>query len=312
MKAYKGFNKDMTCRGFRYEEGKEYQVNEAKLCKSGFHACIDPIDCMSYYGPSSSVYHEVELEDVCDKKSEDSKICGRGVEIGKRLTLSEIISIHTELISESTDVYRSTLDYMAHSTTQGNGLHSVTQGYRSHSATQGSWSHSTTQGNRAHSTTLGDGSHSATLDNRSHSATKGDISYSATQGDGSCSATQGYGAHSTTQGFWSHSTTQGNRSHSTTQGNRSHSTTQGNWSYSVTLGDGSHSAASGKNSIAAALGDDSLAKAALGNWIVLAEYDDDDNLICVKSAAVDGEKIKADTWYKLENGEFVEVNDEEE
>lgn len=213
MKAYKGFNKDMTCRGFQYEEGKEYQVNEAKLCKSGFHACIDPIDCMSYYGPSSSVYHEVELEDVCDKKSEDSKICGRGVEIGKRLTLSEIISIHTELISESTDVYRSTLDYMAHSTTQGN---------------------------------------------------------------------------------------------------RSHSTTQGNWSYSVTLGDGSHSAASGKNSIAAALGDDSLAKAALGNWIVLAEYDDDDNLICVKSAAVDGEKIKADTWYKLENGEFVEVNDEEE
>ena len=48
MKAYKGFNTDMTCRGFKFEEGKTYEEPEAKLCKSGFHACENPLDCFNY------------------------------------------------------------------------------------------------------------------------------------------------------------------------------------------------------------------------------------------------------------------------
>lgn len=59
MKAYKGFNKDMTCRGFQFEEGKSYEEKEVKLCSKGFHACENPIDCLNYYRPSNSVYHEV-------------------------------------------------------------------------------------------------------------------------------------------------------------------------------------------------------------------------------------------------------------
>ena len=47
IKSYKGFEKDMTCRGFRYEEGKEYEENEAKVCDAGFHACEYPLDCFS-------------------------------------------------------------------------------------------------------------------------------------------------------------------------------------------------------------------------------------------------------------------------
>ena len=60
MKTYKGFNKDMTCRGFQYEEGKEYTVDgKISACNNGYHACEDPIDCFRYYAPASSVYHEV-------------------------------------------------------------------------------------------------------------------------------------------------------------------------------------------------------------------------------------------------------------
>ena len=60
MKTYKGFNKDMTCRGFQYEEGKEYKHSgEVKACKGGFHACESPLDCFGYYPPATSVYHEV-------------------------------------------------------------------------------------------------------------------------------------------------------------------------------------------------------------------------------------------------------------
>lgn len=68
MKAYKGFNKDMTCRGFQFEEGKTYHEKYADLCQSGFHACENPLDCFEYYAPGQSVYHEVELEDVSDQR----------------------------------------------------------------------------------------------------------------------------------------------------------------------------------------------------------------------------------------------------
>ena len=62
MKAYKGFNRDMTCRGFQYAEGETYHTDTAELCESGFHACKYPLDVLAYYPPSSSVYHEVELD----------------------------------------------------------------------------------------------------------------------------------------------------------------------------------------------------------------------------------------------------------
>lgn len=45
MKAFKGFNKDLTCRGFQYEEGKEFHTEKAECCEEGFHACEYPLDC---------------------------------------------------------------------------------------------------------------------------------------------------------------------------------------------------------------------------------------------------------------------------
>ena len=71
VKAYKGFDKDMKCRGFQYEEGKTYETDEAELCKSGFHACESPLDCFRYYEPAKSVYHEVEL-DATEETGDDS------------------------------------------------------------------------------------------------------------------------------------------------------------------------------------------------------------------------------------------------
>ena len=101
MKAYKGFNKDMTCRDFQYEEGKEYVTTEAKLCNSGFHACEHPLDCFGYYAPGESVYHEVELNDVSDEReSDDTKICAKKIRIGAALDIKGLIKAAFEYTSE--------------------------------------------------------------------------------------------------------------------------------------------------------------------------------------------------------------------
>ena len=103
MKAYKGFNKDMTCRGFQYEEGKEYTTDKAELCKSGFHACENPLDCFRYYPPTTSEYHEVEIEDVTDERdSEGTKICGKKIKIGAKLSVAKLCELHFEFVKSHT------------------------------------------------------------------------------------------------------------------------------------------------------------------------------------------------------------------
>lgn len=74
MKAFKGFNKDLTCRGYQYEEGKEFHTERAECCDTGFHACEYPLDCFGYYDPAHSVYHEVELSGEMDKSGDNTKV----------------------------------------------------------------------------------------------------------------------------------------------------------------------------------------------------------------------------------------------
>ena len=91
MKAYKGFHKDMTCKDFQYEEGKSYHEDKAVCCETGFHACEYPLDCLSYYEPNDSVYHEVELSGNMDKNTEDSKICATDIKVGARLSIAGLV-----------------------------------------------------------------------------------------------------------------------------------------------------------------------------------------------------------------------------
>ena len=92
MKAYKGFNKDMTCRGgFQYEEGKSYHEDNAKLCDHGFHACEYPLDCFSYFPPAESVFREVELDGITGEREGDTKICGTDIKIGAKMNIARLI-----------------------------------------------------------------------------------------------------------------------------------------------------------------------------------------------------------------------------
>ena len=251
MKAFKGFRKDMTCRGFQFKEGETYHEDKAKLCDVGFHACEDPLDCFRYYAPCESVFREVELEEVTDEHEDDSKRVGKTIKIGAEIGLPGIIKAHFEYVK-------------SRCTNENNAKPGkpATAGYRG-AATAGSFG----------AATAGD----------SGAATAGSFG-AATAGD-SGAATAGYRGAATA-----------GDSGAATAGDSGAATSRG-------------SSASGKNGLSVARGNSCKVKGGIGAVLVLVEENKDDYDINAWAAAVvDGEKIKADTWYMLKNGEFVEVD----
>ena len=97
---YKGMNSDMTCRGFQYESGKEYETDKAEACKCGFHACEYPLDVFNYYPPAGSRFFEVEQSGEMSRSSEGSKIASTKIKIGAELSIAGLVKTAVEYIQE--------------------------------------------------------------------------------------------------------------------------------------------------------------------------------------------------------------------
>ncbi len=283
IKAYKGFNKDMTCRGFQYEEGKEYETDKVEVCETGFHACEYPLDCFSYYSPNVSVYHEVEQDGEISRSDGDSKVASSKIKIGASINIAGIVKAAIEYTTKRTNKENdATGDYGASSAT----------GYK--------------------------GASSATGDKGASSAT-GDYGASSATGDyGASSATGNYGASSAT-GYKGASSATGNYGASSATGDYGASSATGYCSVSSATGYCSVSSAECENSIAVAWGYHGKTKGVIGSYLVLADWEGDENnywtpelwsLKGAKMVRVDGKKIKENTFYTMVNGEIEEVEDE--
>ena len=148
IKAYKGFDKNMQCRGFQFAEGETYHEDTAKLCESGFHACEMPLDVLAYYAPcEGSIYREVTLDEVTDESSNDSKRCAKTITIGKELGIDGIIKAQLEFVKENS-IHRS-------ETTQARGAAQET-GYRGVAQASGDHGAAQATGNRGAAQATGD------------------------------------------------------------------------------------------------------------------------------------------------------------
>ena len=165
MKAYKGFDENMRCLGFQFEEGKTYHEEKAKLCGSGFHACESPLDVFNYYRPGEkSIYREVELEDLTDERDSDTKRCGKTIKIGAAIGIKGLVKAHLDIVFKKTEkAGQYTSGYRSSAATSGNG---------SSAATSGDWSSAATSGYRSSAATSGNGSSAATSGEESSAATK--------------------------------------------------------------------------------------------------------------------------------------------
>ena len=182
-KAYKGFNLDMTCRGFQYKEGETYTEEKASLCNCGFHACEDPVDCFSYYGPAESVFHEVELDEVSTERDADSKVAAKKITIGAKIDIASMI--------------KASIDFRFSKTTKEKGGHAT--GYRGAASATGDRGAASATGDRGAASATGyRGAASATGYSGAASATGDRGAASATGDRGAASATGDRGAASAT------------------------------------------------------------------------------------------------------------------
>ncbi|MDR0475085.1 MAG: hypothetical protein LBH43_15600 [Treponema sp.] len=164
MKGYKGFDKDLNCRGKQYEIGKTYKEKEAQLCNKGFHFVEYPLDAFSYYPPADGRYAEIEAEDVTEEKDNDSKRVSKKINIKAEISISKLIEAAVEIVI-SPLIKKATTGDEAHSATTGDEAHSATAGARAHSATAGARAHSEVKGANSIAVSLGiNGQASGTLD----------------------------------------------------------------------------------------------------------------------------------------------------
>ena len=278
MKCFKGFDKDLKCRDFQYEIGKEYTEEKADICNCGFHACEFPMDVFGYYPPSDSRYCEVELEENDQKSSDDSKRVGKKISVKAGIGIAGIIKAGVEYIKE-----------------------------------QVNWEDDKATNTGNHSAATNTGYYSAATNTGNHSAATNTGDYSAATNTGYQSAATNTGNHSAATNTGNHSaaTNTGYQSAATNTGDYSAATNTGNYSAATNTGYQSAAIVEGKESIALATGINSKAKGKIGCFIVLAEWKEinyEYHIVDVKSAKVDGENIKEDTFYMLKDGKFVEAD----
>ena len=100
LKTYKAFDKDLSCRGFKYEVGKEYEeTGDIKACEKGFHACPYPLDVFGYYAPAGSRFCEVEQSGKIDD-SESDKVCSSKIRIGAELDIRGLVKAAVSYVKE--------------------------------------------------------------------------------------------------------------------------------------------------------------------------------------------------------------------
>ena len=262
MKGYKGFNKDMTCRGMQYEEGRIYKMEEEpKCCERGYHFCENPIDCLGYYSPNESIYRQVEATGKIskDEDTSDTKIATNEIKIGAKIDFQTMVKMAIEF------TYK-------HCTKKGKGNNKRSDN-----------SVASNTGDNSVASNTGDNSVASNTGDNSVASNTGNNSVASNTGDNSVASNTGY---------------------------KSVASNTGDNSVASNTGDNSVASNLGQKSISSCLGVGGQASGKKGTWLVVAEWIQDEDwnweVKEVKTVKVDGKKIKEDTYYTLEHGEFVE------
>ena len=282
--SYKAFDKNMQCHDFQFEVGKEYEMDgEIECGKRGFHACKNPLELWDYYKMLKSRFAEVEQSGKIDKDGKSTKVCSSHIKIKAELKLADIINIGIEWLKNVTSPSK----YKKDGVLDDSG----------HYAQIGSSGDCAKIGSSGDCAQIGSSGHGAQI------GSCGD--YAKIGSCGLCThiGSSGHGAQIGSSGDYAKIGSCGDCAKIGSCGLCTKISSSGDCAQIDSIGG---------DSVIMCAGNNSRVKATVGSWITLAEWVWNDEKkrnvpICVKTEYVDGERIKTDTWYKLENGAFVEV-----
>ena len=292
IKGYKGFNKGLVCRDKQYAENTVFNEDKATLCEGGMHFCENPLDVLNYYSyynsdtKSFSEYAEVEApEDVTESKGDKSVT--KQLKIGSKISFDKLIKAGVEF-----NLSRAKSD-------------------KEKSVTTDDCSSASAVGRCSGAMVTGSYSGASAVGWRSGVSAVGDFSSTSTVGNHSGAMVIGWHSGASAVGRYSGAMVVGDYSGASAVGDYSGASATGRRSGAMVVGDDSQAMCK-NNSVAVAIGRNSMAKGDIGCYIVLTEvkwdFETDTNkIIDCKCFKVDGEIIKADTFYKLVDGNPVEV-----
>ena len=310
MKSYKGFDKKLKCRDFQYEIGKEYEMDgEIKVCSRGFHACESPFDVFDHYTMIDSRFCEVEQDGNISKEDRGTKICSSKIKIKAELKLADMINLGVEWLKEitspekiKTSIKDNSFGDDAKIGSSGNNAKIGSSGYGAQIGSSGDDAQIGSSGDDAQ---IGSSGYGAQIGSSGDDAQIGSSGYDAkigSSGNGAKIGSSGYGAQIGSSGYGAQIGSSGDGAQIGSSGNGAKIGSSGY---------GAQIDSTGEDCVIMCAGINSVAKASKGSWITLSEWSYSDKKqryipVCVKTEFVDGKKIKADTYYSLKGGVFVE------
>ena len=295
IKAYKGFDKGLKCRGFQYEIGKTYETDKADLCAAGFHACEAPLNVWDYYPPvEGNRYCEVEMGDVSEQRDSDTKRVAKKITIGAEIGIPGLVKAHVEWVKEQ---IKDCDDLTGYAAQIGSSGYAAKIGSSGDAAKIGSSGDAAQIGSSGYAAQIGSSGYAAKI------GSSGDAAKIGSSGDAAKIGSSGYAAQIGSSGDAAKIGSSGRYAQIGSSGRYAQIGSSGD--DAIVICEADHAAVS-------CIGKRGKIKAPVGTWITLAEYGDWDGngypCICVKSAQVDGKTLKAGTFYTLRNGEFTEVD----
>ena len=304
VKGYKAFNKGMICRGKQYEENTTYEESGNEICEAGvMHFCENPFDVLNYYplvDENGDISDFAGVEAVGDIYKREDKIATNKLHIGAKLGLKGFIKACVDFTIEKAR---------------------VESGKDNETDSSGDFAKIGSSGDFAKIGSSGDFAKIGSSGNSAKIGSSGNSAQIGSSGDYAQIGSSGNSAQIGSSGDYAQIGSSGDFAKIGSSGDFAQIGSSGNSAQIGSSGDFAKIISEGKNSVIMAASYNSIVKAKIGSWITLAEWirhdktDDSGNYIwipkCVKTEYVDGERIKEDTFYKLVDGEFKEVESEE-
>ena len=240
--AYKGFDKNLKCRDFQYEVGKEYEIDGGiECCRHGFHACENPLEVWDHYEMIGSRFAQVEQSGTIDREASSTKVCSSHIKIKAELKLADIINLGVEWLKDITSPSKTKIN----NALNDNGGYSAKIGSSGYSAKIGS------SGNSAQIGSSGDYAQIGSSGNSAQIGSSGDSAQIGSSGD---YAKIGSSGNSAKIGSSGDSAQIGSSGYSAKIGSSGNSAQIGSSGYSAQIGSSGNSAKIGSSGDSAKIG----------------------------------------------------------